>query len=1222
MFEDAAAEVECRDAEKMTVTSTIMKGLVKALQEDINKVLPARDADTGRLKESLEEKDINTIWACLLKKAEDHVASLLLKMEEANANLQQPEQKDLLDCEADCEEIWRGEIQSDLVSTYFESRLKSLVDQVNVLITGLVDSGNKLATCQQELSTFVDQSTKGIESIQGKISSQSEQSKCDLHDLKQRAELEYRLNKEGEDIEWSEEDVESILWKHTVETCIFLEVVEGGANDWVGNCQQAIDKSVQKEAEYQKQLQEECESKVVALETAEVLKTQEISELQTRFKCQEAHLQDLLQQEHRKVSEMLTKQEELHALKDALQASLEVQQFRQKMEWEISSQIIEDKTIDMEGKITDLSNMLMSSEESFETHKMKQVIEFEISSQISEDKVVEMEKHISYLSDMLKETRARAESLSTEPEANVDSVHKGLSDRDVLVAEIDTLHSSLDLESEASLCNLQEAQSNAASLMESSEECSILERTLHQKELECRLLEAECERLQLSLDNLKAVNCNLTRALAITDPDLLALRGSLEDQLGGMELLTRDCEEQVEGRIWRDKVEDEIVELVTMERVQEWIKERCLPNEEIPQLQQLRSKIMVERERDRVAEVGLMTAHSGVDDDRGTVLGDKTLYEELDGGQKKEVKLAHKMIGDSGLTDKERSAFEDKLLILQAELEGYKAALKRAEAKESKELIDQAVGPASGCVTDPVLVVIRRDTEAAVEGFMVDIGESPSKNFSSRKSKEVVSSLKREVLELRRERDQIMEQNANEIYKLKRESAKEIEKIKVEAKQKQEDKVAKLKEEVLDLKQLLEHASHGRGRTQSRCLATAHADNDNWQREKDLSLGLVSKKEHRIGQLVNEVTDPSEDIIDKKKMENVIAELAMELKGVDYAADKEGNGQETIMYQEVGGVTELAKGRAQALEGRMVSDSWKKVFRELVAELRSFECSLRKLEKIVNFPKREEECVPQRDLHFTELEFELLQASEARAEDESLKLEQHGELAVLELETMLKRLEKVRVEVVKTISQKNLRIGELTEKLTQASAYRASNGSLEKVQDQLESRISELETVAMEHETERKRLEVLVADLQNEQCKLKEQAATMGEEKTSLHEVITNLKGERSWLEERVPGLEKKIATEQSRLEEMAAVHAFERDRMKEIIAAHKNEQNRLEKNLKKAEVEVDLLGDEVDNLVALLERVSTVLEHYSPVLQHYPGVKEVAETIKSELSERTGDPI
>jgi hypothetical protein len=447
---------------------------------------------------------------------------------------------------------------------------------------------------------------------------------------------------------------------------------------------------------------------------------------------------------------------------------------------------------------------------------------------------------------------------------------------------------------------------------------------------------------------------------------------------------------------------------------------------------------------------------------------------------------------------------------------------------------------------------------------------------------QVVSSLKREVLELRRERDQIMEQNANEIYKLKRESAKEIEKIKVEAKQKQEDKVAKLKEEVLDLKQLLEQASHGRGRTQSRCLATAHADNDNWQREKDLSLGLVSKKEHHIGQLVNEVTDPSEDIIDKKKMENVIAELAMELKGVDYAVtakDKEGNGQETIMYQEVDGVTELAKGRAQALEGRIVSDSWKKVFRELVAELKSFECSLRKLEKIVNIPKREEECVPQRDLHFTELEDELLQASEARAEDESLKLEQHGELAVLELETMLKRLEKVRVEVVKTISQKNLRIGELAEKLTQASAYRTSNGSLEKVQDQLESRISELETVAMEHETERRRLEVLVADLQNEQCKLKEQAATMEEEKTSLHEVITNLKGERSWLEERVPGLEKKIATEQSRLEEMAAVHAFERDRMKEIIAAHKNEQNRLEKVVSVLMAEQNQLGLSVATL-------------------------------------------
>lgn len=39
---------------------------------------------------------------------------------------------------------------------------------------------------------------------------------------------------------------------------------------------------------------------------------------------------------------------------------------------------------------------------------------------------------------------------------------------------------------------------------------------------------------------------------------------------------------------------------------------------------------------------------------------------------------------------------------------------------------------------------------------------------------------------------------------------------------------------------------------------------------------------------------------------------------------------------------------------------------------------------------------------------------------------------------------------------------------------------------------------------------------------------------------------------------------------------------------------------------QVDLLGDEVDVLLHLLEKIYIALEHYSPVLQHYPGVREV----------------
>ncbi|KAL9224835.1 hypothetical protein vseg_000831 [Gypsophila vaccaria] len=62
----------------------------------------------------------------------------------------------------------------------------------------------------------------------------------------------------------------------------------------------------------------------------------------------------------------------------------------------------------------------------------------------------------------------------------------------------------------------------------------------------------------------------------------------------------------------------------------------------------------------------------------------------------------------------------------------------------------------------------------------------------------------------------------------------------------------------------------------------------------------------------------------------------------------------------------------------------------------------------------------------------------------------------------------------------------------------------------------------------------------------------------------------------------------------------------------------RLEKrtsDLQKAEAEVDALGDEVDALLRLLEKIYVALDHYSPILQHYPGIIEILKLVKTELS-------
>ncbi|WCJ19328.1 hypothetical protein M5689_001624 [Euphorbia peplus] len=58
---------------------------------------------------------------------------------------------------------------------------------------------------------------------------------------------------------------------------------------------------------------------------------------------------------------------------------------------------------------------------------------------------------------------------------------------------------------------------------------------------------------------------------------------------------------------------------------------------------------------------------------------------------------------------------------------------------------------------------------------------------------------------------------------------------------------------------------------------------------------------------------------------------------------------------------------------------------------------------------------------------------------------------------------------------------------------------------------------------------------------------------------------------------------------------------------------NRCE-NLRKAEAEVDLLGNQVEVLLVLLQKIYNILHHYSPALQQYFEVSELLTLIRKEL--------
>lgn len=72
----------------------------------------------------------------------------------------------------------------------------------------------------------------------------------------------------------------------------------------------------------------------------------------------------------------------------------------------------------------------------------------------------------------------------------------------------------------------------------------------------------------------------------------------------------------------------------------------------------------------------------------------------------------------------------------------------------------------------------------------------------------------------------------------------------------------------------------------------------------------------------------------------------------------------------------------------------------------------------------------------------------------------------------------------------------------------------------------------------------------------------------------------------------------------------------------YKHRLERRYSDLQKAEAEVDLLGDEVETLLGLLEKIYIALDHYSPILQHYPGVTEILKLIRRELGGESSKPV
>ncbi|KAG6554279.1 hypothetical protein Mapa_004195 [Marchantia paleacea] len=506
--------------------------------------------------------------------------------------------------------------------------------------------------------------------------------------------------------------------------------------------------------------------------------------------------------------------------------------------------------------------------------------------------------------------------------------------------------------------------------------------------------------------------------------------------------------------------------------------------------------------------------------------------------------------------------------------------------------------------------------------------------------------------ELRREKEQLLTQKTDEIYKLKREFYKELERVKGERRKDYEsdgsqkdspkskprkprqqafigpdvepnDAVAKLEKVVLDHEGKV---SEMRGF---------------WDAEKSVLLDSLSQKENEIKELVTKLSSQSQaqKSDDSAKFGKVVADNERMVSEMRALWDAEKSTLLESISQRDDEIKELVTKLSLQTEVRSSDDCAK--LEKVVADLERKEADMRALwdaEKSTLL-----ESLSKRDDEIKQLVTKLSLQTEARLSDDYAKLEK----VVADLE---RKDSEVRAlwDTEKSVFEK--KIQELGSNLIQALEREREcskrQASLEERLAAVEMERSRLKAVHEEEmenaascfikdlEVKSRQLSEAVKDAQEKNRRVVE----LDDEVRRVNDAVSVLRAEissvrqqmeigfaeevQSWIAS-VQQLERGVThrTKQYNLR-LQRAHSLLNHLVRQFSLLASSETVHMQnlQNLTKAEAEVDLLGDEVDALMDVLEKVYTVLSHYHPVIQHYPGLADLAKVVRNEVLQRLRD--
>ncbi|KAG0616600.1 hypothetical protein M758_5G127400 [Ceratodon purpureus] len=1145
------------------------------------------------------------------------------------------------------EENWRAGVDMGLIFAYFKVLLEFLMNQITASVTHLADVKHQLMSNQEDLQitkdslvdsrcevenlrtentvlSFVDQLTEEIESCEAEISKE--------------VELRSEREDQGANVKTLMKKIEETEWEHAAEMSIYSEVLNETAISCLQEQQDTGMKMLRKKLEeiewthaaeslifleflneaktscLRKQQDESLKMMAVELQETNWEHAVEssvylamLNETGLSYSQESIYLKEKLREES-KLQERLKKEV---AELGRLTGELEDSAWTHMLESCISLEILDDITLQYSQELQQLSAKLSIEE----THRGR------------------LQKEVEELNKRVKEFEFSSWKSTME-----SSIYLAIFDdvESKLLEEIEYLRAELGIQG-ASLVKLQVLHAELERSMEELESISIGQKAETSFCLE--IVDAVAEEWALDVN----------RALSEFRRNERALEAALEQKDIEIKKLT----EELELTLWEHEAESSIYLEVVGERACEW--------------RQLIDNLAGAFNRKQIV-------------------------------RRKELQASSSF---SGRTQKDNLAFEDASALVQGDIEGLKSAMRKPSSlKGLSTLSDQAVS-SPGKATDPIYVVVRRNTQAAVEGFMVDIGESPSK----RTNKEVVSSLKLEVLDLRREKEQLIDHYTGELNKLEFELRK---RMKVELEQEFQDEFSrlqiKLESQYRNEAELMKNELNQNFQIQIADLQEK-LESEYMKRSEAREVEFKKRCQNETTELQEKLELEYRNLIEKKKDEveqshrNEIADLQETLE-LEHRREAERVKVELQQKHE----NDLANLRQKLDDEATKKSEWK-----LIELEQKFQIEIAALEgKLVNVKQKLEQGLHDKKRQQSSSEgggnasTEISRLDESR-ESPTISLKTMGSmndtlLPQFELEVV--RLVAERDELCDRVSIMEHHICELQEKVTKLEGERSwLEERVPGLEKKLATEQSRLEDTVAGHAFERDQLKLIVSSHKNEQTKLENELAERKAERNYLATAIAmlslacrNLKVSNQNERERwrsaymmaLKDMERALSRTQKQVkEERAQKGSAESDaqRMKaeiytmqqeskdvwrlleRTIAEHisravgtsqqvefglcrkihqqtlrfeavqqqvdnllqvlrRSQMSEMDylhtvENLQRAEQEVDVLGDEVDSLVALLEKVHVVMDQYAPVLLHYPGVAEVAKLVEYELHQR-----